>query len=474
VRAGRLAVLLFLLAAAGHAHIGSPNVFFDGDAGPWPVRVIVRPPEVVPGVAEITVRVKEGRPGQVTVQPVHYQTGLAGAPPPDVAEPVPGAPGVYAGRLWLMVQGSYSIRVRVDGGAGAGVVLVPVTTAPTRLKAMGPAMGAVLSVLGLLLFAGAVTLAGAAVRESVLAPGEAPDARRRGRARVAAVAVGLFLALILAGGKRWWSSVEAAAREDLYRPFKTEAAVRPGRGLELAIVDDRRQQWTPLMPDHGKLMHLFLVREPGLDAFAHLHPVPSDEARDRFHTALPPLPPGRYRLYADVVHETGFPQTLTNTVDVPAMPADTVGGPADPDDSWSLASPHSDTSPLEDGGEMTWLRDGNPDLRFQVKGPDGRPAKLEPYMGMLAHAVVLREDGSVFVHLHPVGTFAMAAEEAFERKLGQPEPMRMDHSAHAAPGVVSFPYEFPRPGRYRVWVQVKSGGRVLTGAFVTEVKGQGT
>ena len=460
----RLAPLLLFLATAVHAHVGSPNVFFDGQAGPWPVRVIVRPPEVVPGVAEITVRVKEGQAGRVTIQPIHYQTGLAGAPPPDIAEPVPGAPGVYAGQLWLMVQGSYSIRVRIEGGAGEGVVLVPVTTAPTRLKEMRTGMGAVLSILGLILFAGAVTLAGAAVRESVLAPGEAPDARRLRRSRVVAVAVGLFLALVLAGGKRWWSVVEAAARQDLYRPFSTEASVRPGQGLSLAILDDRRHEWSPLIPDHGKLMHLFLVREPGLDAFAHLHPVPVD-GQEQFQSALPPLPPGRYRLYADIVHESGFPQTLTDTLDVPGEIA---GGPADPDDSWSLASPQSEVSPLENGGSMTWLKDGSGDLRFQVKGPDGRPAVLEPYMGMLAHAVVTREDGAVFVHLHPVGSFAMASQEAFERELGQ-RAMKMDHAAHGTPGLVSIPYEFPQPGRYRVWVQVKSGGRVLTGAFATTV-----
>lgn len=467
----RLAVLLFLflIAAAGQAHVGSPNVFFDGEAGPWPVRVIVRPPEVVPGLAEITVRIKQGSADHVTVQPVHYRTGLEGAPPPDVAKPVPGAPGVYSGQLWLMIQGSYSIRVRVEGGGQAGEVLVPVTTAPTRLKEMRPGLGAILSVLGLLLFAGAVTLAGAAVRESVLAPGEAPDPRRVRRARVVAVGVGLFLALILAGGKRWWGAVEAAAREDLYRPFKTEASVRPGQGLRLAILDDRRRDWAPLMPDHGKLMHLFLVREPGLDAFAHLHPVPESGGQNRFQAALPPLPPGRYRLYADIVHESGFPQTLTNTVEVPAPVGGATGGqPTDPDDSWSVAAAQPEVSRLENGGEMRWLRDASGDLRFQVKRPDGQPAVLEPYLGMLGHAVVTREDGAVFVHLHPVGSFSMAAQESFERKLGQRE-MVMRHSAHGAPGLVSFPYEFPQPGRYRVWVQVKSGGRVLTGSFATTV-----
>ncbi len=326
-----------------------------------------------------------------------------------------------------------------------GTMLLVLAPQNRAAEGRGRALG-----IAFLYTAGAVlSIVGAAVRESVLAPGEAPDGRRRLRARVVTVLAGVLLALILLGGKNWWASVEAEERAELYQPFAVEASVQ-GRVLALDIRDTRSRQWSPLIPDHGKLMHLFLVREPGLDAFAHLHPVPKG-TQERFEVALPALPAGRYRVYGDIVHETGFPQTLTDVVEIPAIPA---GSATDPDDSWHL----------EGSGGLTWQKSPlvagrEVDLRFEAKVP------LEPYMGMMGHAVITRPDGEVFVHLHPVGSFSMASQQAFERKLG----VARAHGHHHPTSVVSFPYEFPRPGRYRIWVQVKSGGKVVTGAFDADV-----
>ena len=45
----RAAVLL--LAAMSRAHVGSPDTFFGGKAGPYDVRISVRLPGVIPGRA---------------------------------------------------------------------------------------------------------------------------------------------------------------------------------------------------------------------------------------------------------------------------------------------------------------------------------------------------------------------------------------------------------------------------------------
>jgi hypothetical protein len=319
------------------------------------------------------------------------------------------------------------------------------------------------------------------------------------------------------GGWHWWGSEE--------QDFRTRLGWSSGPDIELStrvagsqrileltlgkkMFDGANQ--VPLVPDHGKLLHLFLIREGSADAIAHIHPV--HKTGKTFQVALPPLPAGRYKVFCDLtLRWWGMSFTATSTVELPPIPAASASKDAlipDADDSWASydqasvppAAAANQVYDLPGGLRVVWKAHGplraNQDagLQFEVLDGAGKPADLEPYMGMLSHAAVMRRDGKVFAHLHPSGNYSMAAQHYFMAKMaketkgtGKDDAMAgmpgmegmagmagMDHSKMGGMmhegesghgGLISLPYEFPSPGEYRIWVQFKTGGRVLTGVF---------
>jgi hypothetical protein len=493
-----LGVAALVLIAS--AHVGSPDTWFEGDAGPYHVTVQIEPAGVVPGIAKVYVRAVGDRPDVVTVQANKFDA-TGGAPPPESATPVEGDAGLFEGRLWIMSGGSNSVTVHVSGAKGSGDVVVPVVVVPYSRLVLSKPMGIGLAAMGVFLFAGLVTIVGAAVREGSLAPGEAPTPRAQKRARNAMVMTTLLLVVLLAGGWRWWNAEESAYARSMYKPLRAVTSVGEGV-IQLSIADSawihrsdsawlsrhRASAWSPLIEDHGKLMHLFLIRDD-LSAFAHLHSRTEDSVT--FSAPLPPLPAGRYRVFADIVHESGFTHTMLDSVRISDVPQ-SFSAKLDPDDSWfagTVAGVEAPRAVLDNGVVMEWERGEAPlvagrmaPLRFSVRNLDGSAATLEPYMGMAGHAVVQRDDGSVFVHLHPMGTISAGSQMAFAmrqpgdsirgtlgKRLSAAELSMMQHSP-VTTGAVSFPYAFPKPGKYRVWVQVKLGGKVATGAFDARVE----
>jgi hypothetical protein len=117
---------------------------------------------------------------------------------------------------------------------------------------------------------------------------------------------------------------------------------------------------------------------------------------------------------------------------------------------------------------------------FRVDDASGQPATdLELYMGMPGHAVFVRRDRRVFAHVHPAGSASMAALAIGQRGLAaannRDEAAADPHASHAAtpPSTVSFPYGFPEAGDYRIFVQVKRRGRIVTSAFDAHVDSSG-
>jgi hypothetical protein len=467
-------VAVAMLSGAASAHVGSPDVFVEAFAGPYQLFVTVRPPLVVPGVADVEILTTASDVRIVRIVPLELSgPGATFAPVPDEAKRSTDDPKLFTGHLWMMTAGAWQVRVTAEGDRGSGQMSVPVPALPQSTRAMAPGLAAVLWILLVLLAAGLISIVAAAAREAALEPGTPVSRARRWRGRLAGAIASVAVLAMIAGGNRWWSAEAASYARYVYKPLEMTPRVDSGT-LHLALNDPGwlvTRKTTDLVPDHGHVMHLFVV-SPALDRLWHLHP--RDSGRAAFEQQLPPMPAGRYEIFADVVHETGVPETMVSNVDLPAID----GGVLEGDDSaWSAAAGanlFARESPVA-GGRIVWV-DPPPlvtkkltVLTFRVDDESGTPASdLELYMGMPGHAVIVRKDRRVFAHVHPSGSAPMAALEIAARSLNGSAAAHPHHMS-ARPSMVSFPYGFPEPGDYRIFVQVKRAGRVLTGAFDVQV-----
>ena len=431
------------------AHVGSPDVFFQGKAGPYPILVAIRPPDVIPGIARIEVRALSPEVREILLTPTPM-TGIAATHPPvaDVAQRSAADPQVFEGSLWLMTAGSWEVHIRVSGANGAGELPVPVPAVALKIKPMQRGVSYFLIGMMVFLTVGLVAIVGAAV-----------DSHRG----IAMACASVVLVLALWGGRAWWGEDDVSSKQKLFKPLGIQLAPNaPGR-MELRVTDPGwlgLRKLDDLVPDHGHLMHLFLVRWPEMDRVYHLHP--DQTAPGFFETSLPSLSGGTYRIYGDIVHESGFAETAVGETMLP----DAQGQPVSGDDAAGPSLPRG-------GYEMIWLRDkAKPGtfkqitatqlnlFSFEITGPDGKPVDdLEPYMGMGGHAEFIKTDGSVFAHVHPTGSVPMASVA-----VASPAAMMAMHETKPGP-VVSFPYGVPTPGTYRIFVQMKRAGKVETGAF---------
>jgi hypothetical protein len=302
------------------------------------------------------------------------------------------------------------------------------------------------------------------------------------RWRMAVTAVLLVIVVFFANA--WWAG-EAEANERLsYKLPHAGTSLESGNVLRLQLENPNdsvmtqfrtlrpdRLRLDDLVPDHGHPVHLFLVRMPDMQSFWHLHPEEIQTAL--FSASLPSVPAGHYRVYADIVHHTGFPETQVGEIDLPAVNGKPVSG----DDSGEATVIAGDrVAELADGYRVVWQRNAAPLkarkpywFRFRIEDRNGQPAsEMENYMGMAGHAVFMSNDGKIFAHVHPSGSVSMAALNLAQ---GSASSNSMSGMSHDSPGAdVAFLYGFPQAGEYRIFVQVKRAGRIETAEFIAHVE----
>jgi hypothetical protein len=473
----RLLVGCFAALACGRAalaHVGSPDVYAEGSAGPYKLFVVVRPPLVIPGVADIEVRSSTPGIESITVVPIPLTGEASKHPPaPDPITKPSGDAQFFAGHLWIMQAGSWQVRFVVSGGPGRGVLSIPVAATSTGTRQMQSGLGILLAGLGILLVLGMVGIVGAAAREAQAPPGEVVPVTNKNRAFLAMAITFSLLVLGVVFGRKWWNAEAADYSANIYKPLEMHAVLATGHVLDLKMTDPgwlRARKLNDFVPDHNHLMHLYAIRWPVMDVVFHLHPelVRTGE----FQLALPSMPAGSYRLYADVVHANGFPETLVAPVELPEISGRPLAGD-DAEGTPGTGALTNATYRLPDGYSMVWKRPATlvsktpGEFTFQLLDAHGQPpGDMALYMGMVGHAAFVKSDGTVFAHVHPSGTAPMAALLMAEAQNGGEAMAGMDMGGSSrTPNAVSFPYGFPAPGKYRIFVQMKHGNIVETGSF---------
>jgi hypothetical protein len=497
-----LLTALFALVLPAYAHVGNKDVYQELTAGPYKLYVTIRTPNVIPGVATIEVRSVGAPLDGLTVTPLLLTGEASKHPPtPDAMQRSAADANFFTGSLWLMGQGAWQVRFGMTGAAGKTEGSVPVPAMPTALLKMQRPLGLALGALGVVLVLGIVGIVYAAVGESRLRPGVAVDPAHRRRAVLAgAVALVFAVGAVLLGGK-WWNVEAADYAASMHRNSEMRPMLR-GSLLDIQLGDPdpeaeggwQKVKVAQLLPDHGHLMHLYAIRSPEMDAVYHLHPSPTGK-HDLTET-LPAMPAGTYKLFADVVFSNGFPETETADL---VIPPGMSTQPLASEDAEAAPPPISagELGPsyrLPDGYTMVFERPATLTantayvLSFTLQAPDGRPAtNAVTYLGMAGHAAFVKTDFSKFAHTHPGGSAAMPAvmlaEQSTDAALGTIDgsmaPMSMDGMVMpdmAVPPTVEFPYGFPAPGRYRIFIQMKHAGidgqrgTVETGVFDVDVR----
>ena len=202
-------------------------------------------------------------------------------------------------------------------------------------------------------------------------------------------------------------------------------------------------------------VHLIIVRSD-LGTIIHRHPKPQADGTFRQTVTFPT--PGRYKAVVDAYPALSGPLRnfqLTRWITVPGK---------------ARRAPLPPFRPAVTVDGYRFALQGKPKLRaiqpnfltMHVTRPDGSPAKFTPWFGALAHAIFFRAGTLDYFHTHvcSANTSGCTSVLGGSRVVG----------TETKPGVVRVGVLLPVSGTWRLFLQTKVDGRVLTAPFTLNVR----
>ena len=259
------------------------------------------------------------------------------------------------------------------------------------------------------------------------------------------------------------STVSNDFRADLTTDQAEISSVRPTT-LILNIKNARGEIVRDLQTVHEKQIHLILVSDD-LAEFNHLHPEPQPDGSYRVGFTF--SHGGTYRLYADFT-PAGADQIVERfSVTASGAPTPRVALVEDKSLTKTVDGLRVTMQPSES------LRAGQElQLNFIVADEaTGKPVTdLQPYLGALAHFVIITEDTSKYLHVHPMEAGAMPGMGREARTGKMNEEMKIGQADKAdAKVTISAHTTFPDAGLYKLWAQFQRNGQVIVVPFVVRV-----
>jgi len=200
-------------------------------------------------------------------------------------------------------------------------------------------------------------------------------------------------------------------------------------------------------------VHLISVRTD-LSLIIHQHPPVAADGKISEVVTFPK--PGPYRVLVDIYPDVpGAPRNfqLYETVHV--------SGAYEPE-------PTPPFKPVQTVDGYTFTVLGKPKLKaiepgyltIRITDPSGQPAKLDDYYGALAHAIFFRKGTLDYFHTHVCAPHSTACAGFSSLPTG----------AATKPGVLKVGVLMPIGGVWRLFLQIKTGGRIITAPYTLNVQ----